>query len=133
VSLATSDGLCPKSIRLILHPTFGSRGERLHGKFIASRDGRQLCVSRQPLLDAPRGLLAEGVDPKMPIVTRHAGADFDAMVSTVGEAAKWTVRENETTSPAFAGHRGQPPMRQNGRPVPDPTSSAHSKLPDGPK
>jgi hypothetical protein len=81
-------------LRVILHPAFNRHGARLHGKFVVTLDGRQLCVSRQPLLDAARILIEEGVDPTTPIATRHAGADFDSMTSTVGAAAKWTVREN---------------------------------------
>ena len=100
---------------LTLFPAFNRHGERLHGKFVAALDGRQLCVSRQPLLDAARVLLAEGVDPETPIATRHAGAGFDAMASTVGAAARWTVREDETTSPTFV--RWKPfPARGYGRP-----------------
>ena len=94
----------PKSsetpIRLILHLAFGKNDERLHGKFETRLDGRLLCVSRQPLLDAARILLAEGVDPQTPLVTRHAASawhsgQIDAMISTVGEAAKWTVEKRE--------------------------------------
>ena len=82
-------------LRVILRPAFNRHGARLHGKFVVTLDGRQLCISRQPLLDAARVLIKEGVDPATPIATRHAGADFDAMTSTVGAAAKWTVEENE--------------------------------------
>jgi hypothetical protein len=119
-----------KSIRLILNPAFNSHDQRLHGKFTVHLDDRQLCISRQPLLDGARILLAEGFDPETPIVTRHAGDAFDAMISTVGEAAKWTVRENETEGPrfvrwtAFPGVRGHAPMRLNERPVPNPTPDA---------
>jgi len=69
--------------------------------FEARLDGRQLCISRQPLLDGASALLADGIDPETPIVTRHAGDDFDAMRSTIGEAAKWTVQENEKVGPRF--------------------------------
>ena len=110
-------------LRVILRPAFNRHGARLHGKFVVTLDGRQLCISRQPLLDAARVLLADGVDPETPIATRHAGADFDAMTSTVGTAAKWTVKENETQSPhfvrweAFPASRVGPSLRQNERPV----------------
>ena len=52
------------------------------------------------------------------------------MTSTVGAAAKWTVRENEIQSPhfvrweAFPASRVRPSMRQNERPVPDPLIDA---------
>jgi hypothetical protein len=108
----------------ILRPAFNRRGARLNGKFVATLDGRKLCISRQPLLDAARVLINEGIDPATPIATRHAGADFDAMTSTVGAAAKWTVKENKIQSPhfarweAFPASRVRPSLRQNERPVP---------------
>ena len=52
-----------------------------------------------------------GVDPATPIATRHAGAGFDAMTSTVGAAAKWTVRENEIQSPTFVRWEAFPASR----------------------
>jgi hypothetical protein len=73
-----------------------------------------VCVSHQPLLYGARILLAEGFD----LETRHAGAAFDAMRSRVGEAAKWTILENEKIGPKFVrwrpfpGVRGEVPMRQ---------------------
>lgn len=121
-----------KNTRLILDLAFNSRNQRLHGKFTVHLDGRQLCISRQPLLDGARILLAEGFDPKTPIVTRHAGDDFDAMISTVGEAAKW---KNEKVGPRFVRWKAFPvvryrsSMRLNEPPVPDdippPMSSRH--------
>ena len=111
-------------LRVILCPAFNRHGARLHGKFVATLDGRQLCISRQPLLDAARVLIKEGVDPATPIATRHTGAGFNALTSTVGVAAKWTVRENETQSPhfvrweAFPASRVRLSMRQNERPAP---------------
>ena len=87
-------------LHIIISPADGN-GKRLHGRFVATLAGRQLCTSREPLLDASRVLLAEGVAPETPIAARHAGTGFDAMTSTVGAAAKWTVRENETEGPRF--------------------------------
>ena len=126
--MSVNERLRPLTINI--SPAFDGQGVRRHGLFFADLDGRQLCISRQPLLDAARVLLAEGVDPETPIATRHAGADFDAMTSTVGAAAKWTVRENETQSPhfvrweAFPACRVRSSMRQNERPVPDPVFDA---------
>jgi hypothetical protein len=65
------------------------------GKFEAYEGDRLLCVSRQPLLDAARVLLAEGADPDTPIAMRHVGADYDALTSTVGGAAKLIVTERD--------------------------------------
>ena len=117
-------------LRVVLHPAFNRYGARLLGKCVVTLDGRQLCISRQPLLDAARVLIDEGIDPATPIAIRHTGAGFDALTSTVGAAAKWTVRENETQSPhfvrweAFPASRVRPSMRQNKRPVPDPLIDA---------
>ena len=117
-------------LRVILRPTLNRHGARLHGKFVVTLDDRQICISRQPLLDAARILIKEGIDPATPIATRHAGAGFDAMTSTVGAAAKWTVKENEIQSPhfvrweAFPASRVRPSLRQNERPVPDPVPDA---------
>ena len=113
-------------LRVILRPAFNRHGARLHGKFVVTLDGRQLCISRQPLLDAARVLINEGIDPTTPIATRHAGAGFDAITSTVGTAAKWTVREDSTGSPTFVRWKAfsrddvQSPMRFGERPVPEP-------------
>jgi hypothetical protein len=63
------------------------------GKFEACVSDRLLCTSRQPLLDAARMLLAEGVDPATPIAMRHEGTGTDSLTSTVGKAAKLTVYE----------------------------------------
>ena len=109
-------------LRVILRPAFNGHGARLHGKFVITLDGRQLCISRQPLLDAARVLINEGIDPATPIATRHAGSGFDAMTSTVGTAAKWTVREDSTVSPTFVRWKAfsrddvQSPMRFDERP-----------------
>jgi hypothetical protein len=117
-------------LRVILHPAFNRHGAQLYGKFVVTLDGRQLCISSQPLLDAARVLIKEGVDPTMPIAARHAGAGFDAMTSTVGTAAKWTVRETKTEGPRFVRWKAfsrddvQPPKRFCERPVPDPVSDA---------
>jgi hypothetical protein len=122
-------------LRVILCPAFNRRGARLHGKFVVTLDGRQLCISRQPLLDAARVLINEGVDPATPIATRHAGAGFDAMTSIVGTAAKWTVRENETEGPrfvrwkAFSRDAVEALVRFDEWPVPD-TGDAAERISD---
>jgi hypothetical protein len=53
-----------------------------------------LCVSRQPLLDAARILLAERCDPDTAITMRHAGRDTIALSAKLGVAAKLTVDES---------------------------------------
>ena len=126
----TADRPTTDMLRVILHPAFNRHGARLCGKFVVTLDSRQLCISRQPLLDAARVLIKEGVDPTTQIATRHAGADFDAMTSTVGTAARWTVRETKTEGPRFVRWKGisrgdvQPPVRFGERPVPNPLPDA---------
>jgi hypothetical protein len=44
-------------VRISVRPAFNRHGTRLHGKFVVTFDGRQICISRQPLLDAARVLL----------------------------------------------------------------------------
>jgi hypothetical protein len=59
-------------LRIVLHPAFDGHGARLRGKFVAVFGGRQLCVSREPLLAASRVLLAEGTAPETPPGTQAA-------------------------------------------------------------
>ena len=91
-------------LHIIISPAY-VEGKRLHGRFVATLAGRQLCTSREPLLAASRILLAEGVDPETPIAARHAGADFDAMMSTVGAAAGLTVSEGNTRSATLVPYK----------------------------
>ena len=74
--MPVNENLRPLTIHV--SSAFDGQGVRRHALFFADLDGRQLCIFRRPLLDAPRVLLAEGIDPETPIATRHAGADFDA-------------------------------------------------------
>jgi hypothetical protein len=67
--------------------------------FEARLADRVLCVSRRPLLDAARILLAEGCDPAVTIVMRHAGSEVYALSARLGAAAKLTVDE---VVPTFA-------------------------------
>ena len=56
------------------------------------------------------------------------------MISIVGEAAKWTVQENEKVGPRFVrwrpfpGRRGEAPMRLDERPVPDTAPDAETSM-----
>jgi len=60
---------------------------------------RLLCVSRQPFLDSARVLLGEAHDPSTALVMRHAGTE--SLRSTIGYAAKLTVKEPEKAAPYF--------------------------------
>jgi|SRR6266849_1826048 len=76
--------------------------------FDAAVDGRTVVTrSTQPLLDAARVLLAEGVDPDIWIVMRHAGRADDALRSTVGAAAALSVAEGER-APRFISWKASP-------------------------
>src|SRR5215813_3788937 len=79
------------------------------GKFSAHLlYGRKLLSSsRQPLLDAARVLLAQGIPPEPPLARQHKGSATIAMTSTVGEAAKLTV-EQEPGGPRFRKWRPFP-------------------------
>ena len=122
-------------LHIIISPAYVN-GKRIHGRFVATLAGRQLCTSREPLLAASRILLAEGVDPESPIAARHADADFDAMMSTVGAAAGLTVSEGTTRSATFAPYKTfsradvEARVRFDERPAPD-TGQGVERISDG--
>jgi hypothetical protein len=72
------------------------------GLFDAHVCDRLICSSRQPLLDAARVLLAEGIAPDTQIDMRHAGADHVALRAKVGTAAKLRVLEGTRDTVRFA-------------------------------
>ena len=64
-------------LHIIISPAY-VKGKRIHGRFVATLAGRQLCTSREPLLAVSRILLAEGSDPETPFAARHGrSADPD--------------------------------------------------------
>jgi hypothetical protein len=69
------------------------------GRYAAMLDGREMCRSRQPLLDVARLLLVLGEPPETVLTTRHQGSGIVAQRSTVGEAAKWTIEETSRDGP----------------------------------
>jgi hypothetical protein len=101
------------------------------GRFRASHGGRLLVESSNtPFLDAARVLAGEGVDPATRIVMRHEGKDCDALTSTVGAAAKLTVKESTRDGkPRFGdwhpyggpGAPVAPPMSETGPAVISPS------------
>jgi hypothetical protein len=94
---------------LIIRPHCSQQtGKRVQGRFEACLDGRLICISRQPLLDAARMLAADGVDPATLVAVRHEGVAYDALRSTVGVAAGPTVEENERVGPRFARWKAFP-------------------------
>jgi hypothetical protein len=95
-------------LQIIISPAYVN-GKRIHGRFVATLAGRQLCRSREPLLAASRILLTEGVDPETPIAARHAGADFDTLMSTVGATAGLAVSEGNTRSATLVAYKAFSP------------------------
>jgi hypothetical protein len=73
--------------------------------FDATFNGTVVRSSATPFVEAARVLLAEGVPPATPLVMRHAGENYDALRSTVGVAAKLTVKDATNGRPAFRSHR----------------------------
>ena len=96
-----------RPLRIVIEETSQRRG-----KFSAHLpDGcKPLSSSRQPLLDAARVLLAEGIPPETPIAMQHKGSATIAMTSTVGEAAKLTVKE-KPNGPKFEKWEPFPAVR----------------------
>jgi hypothetical protein len=74
-------------IIVTIAPAFNLDGRRAYSSrgplFVAMMGGRHIVErSPQPLCDTCRALLSEGVDPKTPVVMRHAGRHDDALRST---------------------------------------------------
>jgi hypothetical protein len=67
------------------------------GRFEARLDGndRILCVSRTPLFDAARALVAAGYEPNLMLSLRHAGSATDSLRAKLGAAASLTVEETD--------------------------------------
>lgn len=89
------------------------------GRFEARLGGRVILKSsRQPLLDAARVFLAEGVPPDTRIAMRHEDSPHVALSSSIGAAAKLTVKETTSDGRTIftrwdtsVGARLRPPMR----------------------
>jgi hypothetical protein len=75
---------------------------RRDGKYTAHHDGRLVVADvKEPFLDAARVLLAQGLDPAARYVMRRSSDGPDALVSTLGQAARLTVSDNDTEGPVF--------------------------------
>lgn len=68
-----------------------------HGLYQARLDGWLVCESRTPLLSGARVLLELGFDPETPLQMQHDGSATIAMITTVGEAARLSVRDRYGT------------------------------------
>ena len=95
-------------------------------------DCRLVCASsRQPLLDAARFLLSEGLDPSTLLVMRRSDG-IDALRGKVGSAARLTVDERKTCFARWrpfsqsAGSSGNEPIKPAGI-APAGTPQAHKE------
>jgi hypothetical protein len=93
---------CSQPIYIAIRPSISRKsGDPLPGIYDSRLmpEGRVLCTSRQPLLDAARVLIAEGHHPSAPIVMRHDGSGVDSFRTTLGKAASLTVEEDAVRGP----------------------------------
>jgi hypothetical protein len=93
----------PAAVIITVSPARTASGRPLSGRFDA-RVGDQVIVtaSRQPFLGGARALLEAGFDSDQIVVMRHAGSATDCLTSTVGVAAKLTVKEPDNGVAHFA-------------------------------
>jgi hypothetical protein len=102
------------------------------GRFEARLGDQVLgASSRQPFLDGARRLIEIGHDPAARLVMRHAGSEIEALRSTIGAAARLTVREDEKRGPELVRYKAflhadiAPPIA----PEKDPAKSTPSPKP----
>ena len=84
-------------IRIVVSPCSGSAT----AAFDATLDGRALCRSQHPLLDAARVLAKDGCDQNTTLEMWHQGATEFALRGRLGDLALLTVR-NGSNAPKFA-------------------------------
>ena len=75
------------------------------GIYQAHYDETLLCTSRLPFFDGARLLLSQGYPADTALSLRHSRKDFVSLRSTIGEAAKLTVIENERVGPRITKFR----------------------------
>jgi hypothetical protein len=84
-----------KAIVIVIRPIRDYRGKLVSpGWLSAWLDGKWLCASRQPFMDAAKILLDRGFDSQITMVARHDSSLWDVLSSTIGEAAHWTLPDN---------------------------------------
>lgn len=66
------------------------------GLYHARLHGRHITKSYTPLFSAARILLSEGVSADEPLTLTHEGSETICMRTTVGAAARLTVRDNSS-------------------------------------
>jgi hypothetical protein len=107
-----------RTIVLTVVPSLNSDSRKAYSErgqlFDAAVDGR--CIVKRsptPFCEAARALLREGVRPDTKLVMRHEGKHNDALISTVGVAAKTTVVTPRMGKPAFAQWQPHPGFEQS--------------------
>jgi hypothetical protein len=89
------------------------------GVFAAKVDGRLICRSRTPFCTSARLLIERGYAPGAIMVMRHVGNSTDALIATIGAAARLTVEEGDREPrfrfwKPFRAGAVKPPIRPNG-------------------
>jgi hypothetical protein len=80
--------------------------DRRDGRYNAWHNGELVIDGvKEPFLEAARVLLAQGLDPDARYVMRRSLDGPDALISTLGKAAKLVVRENDHVGPVFRSWR----------------------------
>lgn len=79
-----------------------SERKRRNGLYTARYNGQVVVKgSKQPFFDSARKLVGRGLDPKARYVMRRSLDGPDDLISTLGEAASLTVRENDQVGPVL--------------------------------
>jgi hypothetical protein len=81
------------TLTVIVTPAPRGSAERYEARL--DDDDHVLCVSRTPFFNAARKLIAQGYDPGITLVLRHAGSDTDSLSAKLEKAASLTVEETE--------------------------------------
>jgi hypothetical protein len=90
---STFDRSAPiRAIQLVVKPHPGPDKTRV---FVTELPDGSPIQSHQPFLTAARSLVEAGCDPKTPLEMRHDGSPYAALTSTVGAAAKLTVKADD--------------------------------------
>jgi hypothetical protein len=88
----------PITIRITPH-RLSKSGQR----YAAYWNERLLCTSKNPFLTAARALLRQGEAPDTVLLMKHKGSPHISLMSTVGKAARLTIRETAREGPIFVG------------------------------
>ncbi len=115
--------------RRVIRLTRSAKGKIRPGRaplFTVYLDGEVLLETTTPLSAGARALLDQGYDPAELVTVRVEDRDHDSFKPiTIGEAAKWTVRENVGVGPKlgrwmpYPSTPGTPPERKSPSPLPE--------------